>query len=73
MTVNLHPSEEGVHLYQLEEYNKVFKHEVWCIPYYSAPSQGEGTMLMFYLYPNCGPVHEKKPMDNCCHPLDEEA
>ena len=38
-----------------------------------SPLKGEGAIKVFYLYPNCGPMHKQPPMDNCCHPLDEEA
>ena len=52
-----------------EVYNKVFKHEVWCIPFCSVPPQGGSTVKLLCFYLNCGPVHEQKPMENCYHPL----
>ena len=57
-----------------EEYNKVFKHKVWCPSLCSKLTLGgEGLMLLTALpLPKLWPMHEQKPKDNHCHPLGEE-
>ena len=55
------------------EYNKMFKHEVWCISLCSSTPLVGSWQWIPTLNPNCGPVHELPPMNNCCHPLQMKA
>ena len=52
--------------------NKVCKYEVWCVSLHSALLSGGAKGYFPTPYPNCGPVHELTPMNNCCHPPGDE-